>query len=148
MQKGAVQGPKICALFFREEETTTHLFVRYVFWKHVWKGISHWLSLINLWNEDSIELCLHDQYLWSKYKQYKSISYLVLWGLWLAWNGRIFLGTQIPNFHVSSQVVVLFILYRFGAIHTLFNGTWTEDVHTFFTIFCKESNVTLCFSVR
>jgi hypothetical protein len=57
MQKGAVQGPKICALFFRVEETTTHLFLHYVFSKHVWKGIIHWLSRINLWNDDSIELC-------------------------------------------------------------------------------------------
>jgi hypothetical protein len=45
-------------------------------------------------------------------KEYRTLPYLITWGIWLAMNVRLFEDVQVPTFKVSLQALSLFAFYK------------------------------------
>jgi hypothetical protein len=108
LQKRNIDRPSFCVLCRRAEETSYHLFLECVFVKHVRWDVRKWLGEVSLWNKEDVGLCLQGWFTKPKLNIYRVIPFLVLWGIWLSRNNRLFAKKEIPTFQVFSQVVVIY----------------------------------------
>jgi hypothetical protein len=70
------------------------------------------LGLTNFWNLETLEDYLKSNYSRGELKKYMSIPFLVMWGTWLARNESIFEDKSIPSFRTSTQLCVIFHMFK------------------------------------
>ena len=96
------EGPGRCYLCKQSCESNLHIAVECPFTQSVWSIIEEHLSIINLWNGDSLSECFKNWCLLSAVNSIKTLPIIVLWFIWKARNRSCFEDCDSSPALVSS----------------------------------------------
>jgi hypothetical protein len=105
--QGTMLVLNICMLCRNDCETNVHLFVHFPYSQSREKKSKNLTGVDNVWLDNTIEECLRAWFQKKEPSNFRAITCLVLWGIWLAWNSTIFEDEFIPYFQVYGQIYAL-----------------------------------------
>jgi len=70
-------------LRMKSDETSEHLFLHCPFAHQIWGDINIWLGIQNLCRSIPIDLCLESWFQRIQLRVYRSIPFIVVWGMWM-----------------------------------------------------------------
>ena len=99
LQKIFLEGPGLCALCKKANETIHHLFVHCSYTKTIWTEVGNLMGFNGQWQGDTV---LQDfQRWWTGHHLLRVVPCIISWGIWIMRNWIIF-----QDIHILMEAVV------------------------------------------
>ena len=83
-------GPTKCNLCEQDTKSIDHLFLSCPYASKVWKSLTYHAGIPHFWNSLDIKLVWKDWISGPHFSTLVALSVFAIWGIWLAWNKKLF----------------------------------------------------------